>query len=189
MSVTARDVARIHRLTVDAYHRMGEAGILPPDLRTELIDGQVIETAPIGHAHSGTVNLLANRLKETAGPQAIVAVQNPIVLGDYAEPQPDIALLRPRPDYYRSAHPRPENVLLLIEVADTSLCYDREVKLPLYAQTGIPEVWLVDLSGHTLTAFRNPAPTGYQDVTVAHNLTNLVPARLPHAAIDLSGLF
>ncbi|WP_295392884.1 Uma2 family endonuclease [uncultured Thiodictyon sp.] len=189
MSAIAHTLARVHRLSVADYHRMGETGILGPELRTELIDGEIIEMPPIGHPHAGTVKLLANLLKEAVGSAAILAVQDPVWLDDHSEPLPDIALLRPRPDYYRNGHPGPADVLLLIEVADSSLRYDREVKLPRYARGGIPEAWLVDLGGNRLHIYRAPGANGYADASRPADLSK-VP--LPFAgglAVDLSALF
>jgi Uma2 family endonuclease len=188
MSVTAHEAARIHRLTVADYRRMGEVGILGPELRTELIGGEIVEMTPIGPTHGGTVNFLGNRLKEEVRSRLIVSVQHPLELNEYSEPQPDIMLLRPRDDYYRSAHPRPEDVALIIEVAETTLRYDREVKLPLYAQAGIPEVWLVDLDAQRLTVFRQPAPTGFLKATPVEDLTD-VEIPLAGRAVNLSDLF
>lgn len=189
MSATAHETARIHRLTVAAYHRMGEVGILAPDLRTELIEGEIVEMPPIGHTHGGTVNYLSNRLKESIGSAVIVAVQNPVQLSELSEPQPDIALLRPRTDYYREAHPRPDDVLLVIEVAEKTLRYDRDVKLPLYAKAGIPEAWLVDLKAETLTVCNDPSSTQYQEIVIIDDLTQVdVPVK-PTRTIDLSPLF
>ncbi|NBC17495.1 MAG: Uma2 family endonuclease [Bacteroidetes bacterium] len=176
MSVIAATPARasslgtVVRFSVGDYHRMGEAGILGPEVRTELIDGEVVEMPPIGHPHAGTVNLLSDLLKEAVGRKAIVAVQNPVWLDDYTEPLPDIALLRPRADYYRNGHPSPDDVLLLIEVADTSLAYDRDVKLPRYARAGIPEAWLVDLGGRRLTIHRLPAGGAYTQIVEVSDL-------------------
>jgi Uma2 family endonuclease len=200
MSVTARSPGRasslgtVVRLSVADYLRMGEAGILGPELRTELIDGEVVETPPSGHPHAGPVKLLSNLLKEQVGARAIVSVQDPVWLDDYTEPLPDIALLRPRADYYRNGHPAPDDVLLLIEVADTSLAYDRDVKLPRYARAGIPEAWLVDLGGRRLTIYRRPAGCAYAETIAASDLRALVvplagdegPTAL---ALDLTGLF
>jgi Uma2 family endonuclease len=189
MTATAHPLARVHRLSVADYHRMGETGILGPDLRTELLDGEVIEMPPIGHPHAGTVKYIANRLKETVVVTAVVAVQDPVWLDDRTEPLPDIALLRPLPDYYRSAHPGPADVILLIEVADTSLEYDRQVKLPRYARAGIPEVWLVDLTGRRLSIHRGPGPDGYALAVIPGDLT-AVPLPLPDIPpVDLGALF
>ncbi|WP_295429908.1 Uma2 family endonuclease [uncultured Thiodictyon sp.] len=189
MSATAQTLARVHRLSVADYHRMGETGILGPELRTELIDGEIIEMPPIGHPHAGTVKLLANLLKETVGSAAVLAVQDPVWLNDHSEPLPDIALLRPRSDYYRNGHPGPDDVLLLIEVADSSLRYDREVKIPRYARAGIPEVWLVDLGGSALSIYREPGASGYAQVSKAADLA-AVPLPLAGPVVcDLSALF
>lgn len=179
------------RFSVADYHRMGETGILGPELRTELIDGEVVEMPPIGHPHAGTVNLLGDLLREALGRRAIVAVQNPVWLDDHTEPLPDIALLRPRPDYYRNGHPTPDAVLLIIEVADSSLAYDRDVKLPRYARAGIPEAWLVDLGGRRLLRYSRPAGAGYAEATETADLAAVaLPMPGDRAqAVDLRGLF
>jgi len=189
MTVTARQLARLHRLMVDDYHRMGETGILGPELRTELIEGEIVEMTPIGPSHGGTVNLLAKRLTTRVGDAALVSIQNPVVLDDHSEPQPDLALLRPRADFYRDAHPRPRDVLLVIEVADSTLRYDRDVKLPLYARAGIPEVWLVDLRGRELVIYRRPGATGYAESVQPGERTALSLPLDPPLTLDLSDLF
>lgn len=176
-------------MTVDDYHRMGEAGILGPELRTELIEGEVVEMPPIGHLHGGTVKFLVNRLTRSVGERAVVSVQDPIRLDNHTEPQPDIALLCPKGDFYRTAHPRPGDILLVIEVADTTLRYDRDVKLPLYARAGIPEAWLVDLQGLRLTLYRNPGADAYGDILPVEELSRLtLPAPLD-GVVDLAALF
>lgn len=187
----ASSLARVFRVSVTDYHRMGETGILGPDLRTELIDGEIVEMPPIGHPHAGTVKFLANLMKETVGRDAIVAVQDPVWLDDHSEPLPDIALLRPRPDYYRNGHPGPADVLLLVEVADSSLAYDREVKLPRYSRAGIPEVWLVDLAGRRLAIYRQPTADGYSEIRTADDLNAIALPLGPdvHRTIDLATLF
>jgi Uma2 family endonuclease len=157
MSNTATDLPRRHRLTVEEYNRMGEAGILHPEIRTELIDGEIIDVAPPGSLHAGTVNQLARLLQRAVGDHAIVLTQNPILLGMYSEPQPDCALAKPRRDFYRSGHPRPDDLLLVVEVADSSLRFDRDVKSSLYARHGVPELWLIDVRAKRLTRYRDPA--------------------------------
>src|SRR5262245_56809926 len=112
---------RRHKLTVDEYRRMGAAGVLTPDARVELIDGEIIDMAPIGSRHAGVVTRIARMLERAVGDAAIVWVQNPIAVGEWSEPQPDIALLEARADFYESAHPTPQDVMLLVEVADSSL--------------------------------------------------------------------
>ena len=161
MATMPHDVVRRHRLTVDDYHQMAEAGILADDDRVELIEGEVLDMSPIGSLHAALVRVLARWLSEVAGRHAIVAVQDPIHLDDTNEPQPDVALLKPRADCYASAHPGPADTLLVVEVAESSLAYDLGVKVPLYARHGVPEVWVVDAATRTTHRFRNPAADGY----------------------------
>lgn len=190
-SCRTSSLARVFRFSVTDYHRMGETGILGPDLRTELIDGEIVEMPPIGHPHAGTVKFLSNLMKETVGRDAIVAVQDPVWLDDHSEPLPDIALLRARPDYYRNGHPGPTDVLLLVEVADSSLAYDREIKLPRYARAGIPEVWLVDLAARRLAIHRQPGEGGYAEIRIADDLSAIALPRHSDVrrTIDLTALF
>lgn len=150
--------------TVEEYHRMAEAGILGEDDRVELLEGEIVEMAPIGSGHAACVDRLTHLLVRQFAEKAIIRVQNPVRLGERSEPQPDLALLRPRPDFYAKAHPGPEDILLLVEVAETSVGVDREVKLPLFARAGVPEVWLVDLPGERIEVYRKPTPQGYQEV-------------------------
>lgn len=189
MSSAAPDIFHRHRLTVGEYYRMGEVGILPPDSRVELVDGEIIDMPPIGSPHAGTVIYLGNKLQEAVGDKAIVSIQNPVFLDLHSEPQPDIALLRPRADFYRSAHPTPADVLLIIEVADTSLAYDTQIKLPLYALHGIPEVGLADLPNRRFLVHRTPTATGFRDVQTLTDLTAVTPLLLPGVSIDLSEVF
>ena len=190
MSQTATEGPRRHRLTVEDYYRMGEAGILAPDARVELIDGEIIDMAPPGSRHAGTVNQLTVLLQRGAGQGAIVQVQNPISLDRYSEPQPDLALLLPRADYYKSALAKPNEVILVVEVADTTLRYDRDRKTGLYARNGIAEVWLVDVRGERLTRYRDPAQGSYGRVDEPDLIgTRLAVDSLPDARFDLSALF
>jgi len=189
MSAVLQTEVRRHRLTVDDFHRMGEAGILRADERVELIDGEVIDMAPIGSNHAGAVAFLAKSLERAVGDAALVFVQNPLSLAAASEPQPDLMLLKSRADFYRSGHPRPDDVLLIVEVADTTLTYDRDIKVPLYARHGIPEVWLVDLANKRLHVFTSPSDTGYLE---SHSLTRpglLATAALPGSPVDIGGLF
>ena len=136
---------RLHRFSVEDYHRMGEAGILHEDSRVELIRGQVIDMTPIGTPHLAMVNRLNSLLAIALHGRATVSPQNPVRLPDGSEPQPDVTILKWRADYYRRRRPEAQDVLLLIEVSDSSLDYDRNVKVPLYAEGGIPESWIVNL--------------------------------------------
>jgi Uma2 family endonuclease len=155
------------RFTVEEYHRMAQAGILSEDDRVELIEGEIVEMAAIGSRHAGCVNRLLRLIHPRAAERAVVSVQNPVRLGRHSEPQPDLALLGLRPDFYASAHPGPGDVLLLVEVSEASADADREVKVPLYARAGIPEVWLVDLEGEVIEVYRQPSAEGYRDVRQA----------------------
>ena len=147
-----------HRLSVDDYHRMAEVGILRAEDRVELIDGDLIDMAPIGQEHAAVVSGLAEALFVACAGRAIVWPQNPIRLDAASEPQPDLAVLRRRADFYRrGARPGPADVLLLVEVADSSLRFDRGVKLALYARAGIGEVWIVDVKRGMVEAYSGPA--------------------------------
>ena len=146
-----------HKLTVDAYYRMTEVGILAWGERVELIDGEIIDMPAIGTGHASVVSRINRALVRACGDQAIVSVQNPVRLDEYNEPQPDFAVLRPRADFYAAQHPGPADVLLLVEVADTSLRYDRAVKLPIYALAGIPEYWIVNLRDRVIRSYRSPS--------------------------------
>ena len=156
------------RFTVTDYHLMVDAGILAEEDRVELIQGEVVEMAPIGRYHAACVRRLTQLFASLLERRVIVSVQNPVPLGTDSEPQPDIALLRPCADFYRDTPLLPADVFLLVEVADTSLAADRAVKVPLYAQAGIREAWLVDLSGDRIELHRTPRPNGYLDVTGWH---------------------
>lgn len=159
----ARDLAK-RSITADEYERMGEAGIFEPDARLELIEGEIYQMSPIGSPHAGGVAALTYILSQLAQRNFIVHVQNPVRLNDFSEPQPDVTLLRWRDDFYRRAHPRPDDVLLVIEVADTTVETDRAVKLPLYARACIREVWLVNLPAERIELYAAPAGGAYQTV-------------------------
>jgi hypothetical protein len=175
-------------LTVAEYHRMGEVGILTERDRVELIEGQLIAKSPIGSEHSGTVNALSYLLVQVVGTRGVVAVQNPVQLDDLTEPEPDFAVLKPRPDYYRRATPRADEVLLLIEVADSSLAYDRAIKRSLYARHGIPEFWIVNLRAGEVEVCRTPAGDQYASVSHVGRDGTLEPELLPGAVISVATL-
>ena len=180
---------RRHRYTVADYHRMGEAGILAPDARVELIDGEIIDMAPPGDPHAGTVDQLALVFGAAVAGRAHVRVQNPLLLGEHSEPQPDISVLKPRSDFYKTGRPRPADALLVVEVADTSLRYDRDDKIPLYARHGIREVWLVDLNAKRLVRYRSPQQGAYAHVDQPDLGYPLEIESLPETRFDLSTLF
>jgi Uma2 family endonuclease len=151
-----------HRLDVGAYYKMAEAGILMPSDRVELIGGEIFDMTPIGSARARKTNRL-NRLfaRAAADGLALVSVQSPLRLDAYNEPEPDLMLLRPREDDYQDRHPGVGDVLLLVELSESSLAYDRGTKLALFAKFGVPEVWIVDLLGVAIEVYREPAGDAY----------------------------
>lgn len=161
-----------HRLSIQDYHRMMEVGILTAHDRVELINGEIIEMSPIGSPHAACVDFLAEELIIALQRKARVRVQNPIALLDYSEPEPDIVVVKP--GRYQSRHPRAEEILLIIEVADTSLVYDRDIKGPLYAQAGIAEYWLVNLIDRQVEVYRRPEGGKYTQRFVLRGEDELV---------------
>jgi Uma2 family endonuclease len=150
--------------TVDEYYRMADAGILTPQDRVELIDGEIIEMSPIGNRHLGCVNGANAAFSAAFRGKAVVSVRNPLRLNNYTEPEPDVVLLKPRQDAYRRKRPVAEDALLVLEVADTTLVYDRTVKVPRYAAAGIPEVWIEDLENDVILVFRDPEGNSYKSI-------------------------
>jgi Uma2 family endonuclease len=177
------------RFDVDEYHWMGRVGILRPDERVELLDGEIVTMSPIGNMHNATVDRANQFFTTRLAGTAQVRTQGSIRLSQYSEPEPDIALLRPRPDFYASAPPTPVEVLLIIEVADSSLASDRNAKLPLYAAAGIIEVWLVDLQHRRITVYREPEQGRYLQVTVAGPDSVLSPIAFPDLAVTYADIF
>ena len=141
------------RFNVTEYYQMAEAGILKPDDRVELIEGEIIKMSPIGSPHAACVSRLVRFLPRAIGETAILSVKNPVRLDDFSEPVPDIALPKPRQDYYAARQPLPADALLVVEVADRSLLKDRNIKVPLYARAGITEVWLVNIPKETIEVY------------------------------------
>lgn len=173
------------RFSADEFERLGQAGILGEDARVELIDGEMIEMAPIGSRHAFAVNMLSMLLARAVGETAIVSTQNPLRLAGDSEPQPDLMLLAPPADRYRGALPRPQDVLLLVEVADTTLEYDRGTKLSLYARHGVREVWLLDLGGKRVEVYRDPDAAGYRRMLEHGGAESFAPAALPGLTLQL----
>jgi Uma2 family endonuclease len=149
------------RFTVDEYFAMADAGILKREDHVELIEGEIIQMTPIGSRHAACVSRLNRLLLEQAGSDAIVRVQSPMLLSDLSAPEPDFLLARPHPDHYAAEHPRPSDTLLLIEVAHTTLAYDRGTKLALYAAAKVPEVWIVDVDGRAVEVYKQPEGMRY----------------------------
>ncbi len=176
-----------HRFDVDEYHGLLRAGILDEDHRLELLDGEIVELHGIGSRHFACVLGLHRALAAALDAQIVVSVQGPVRLDRYSEPEPDLAILRPRDDLYASALPGPADTFLIIEVADASLLKDRRVKLPLYAAAGIPEVWIVDLTCDALELYREPHTDGYAKsfrLTEGH----VTPLAFPDARLDIRTL-
>jgi len=178
-----------HQFTVKQFHQMAESGILSENERLELIRGEMIDMSPIGTRHSGCVLFLSNLLILLLGGRALINVQNPVELDETSEPQPDIALSKPRPDFYRNSHPQPEDIFLLIEVTDTIVKYDREVKIPLYAEANIPEVWLIDVNQEVIEVYRNPLQGVYQDIQKLVKNQTLSILAFPDVSINVTEIF
>jgi Uma2 family endonuclease len=176
------------RFTVTEYHQMNAAGILTEDDRVELINGEIIEMSPIGRKHASCVRRLISILSQLLFPLAMVDSQNPIALDDFSEPQPDIALLKPREDFYESAHPQSSDIFLLIEVADSSFEYDRDIKIPLYAANGISEVWLVDIIEQKIIVYRQPSQNEYSETKTFQSGENLDFLAFPEIKITVDSV-
>jgi Uma2 family endonuclease len=176
------------RFTVDEYYRMAELGIIGPEERVELIEGEIVEMPPIGPGHAGETNRLNHLLISRLASRMTISVQNPIRLALRLEPQPDLTLLRPRADYYSGAHPTAADILLVIEVAETSAHYDRSIKGDIYADHGIPEYWLVNLPKAQIEVYRDPSDDGYRDVRIVGHGDTLAPLAFPDAVFSVEEL-
>ena len=189
MSAAMNDRLPRPRVSVEEYYRMAEVGLLAPDARTELIEGEVIEMPGIGSPHASTVYRLHSRLAAALGDSAQVRVEQPVRLDDYSEPQPDLTVVLPREDSYWARHPGAADMLLAIEVSQSSLHQDRNSKIPLYARHRVPEVWLMDLEHYRIHFFRSLRDGTYTDVSFTDNPAAVALSALPGVTVDLSGLF
>jgi Uma2 family endonuclease len=176
-----------HRITVHDYHRMGEIGVFAPDARVELIEGEIIDMAPIGNDHQSIVDQLNRAL--VVGDRAIVRVQGSIRLSQWSEPEPDVVLLKPRSDFYRGEFALGTDTLLVIEVSDTTLKYDRDIKVPLYARNGVPEAWVVDVNGNALLIYGDLRDGKYERHVVLERPAAVALAHLPGITLDVGALF
>ena len=176
------------RFTVAEYYAMAEVGILDENDRIELLDGDLIVMPPIGDWHAASVDRFTNLLPPRLQGQAIVRVQNPTRLNDNSEPQPDIMLLRWRDDFYQGGHPGPADVLLLIEIADTSIDYDRNTKLAEYARAGIPEVWIATRQDSRIEAYTEPTEDEYSNVRYASTGESIAPQAFPDVVLEVGNL-
>ena len=174
--------------TVDDYHRMGQAGILGPDDRVELIDGEIVSMTPIGPQHNAAVARATKVFVTSVGDSAIVLPQGSVRLNLRSEPQPDIAILRPREDYYASRHAGPSDILLLLEVAKASIDIDRDVKLRLYARCGVHEYWILDLNEDVLTCYDEPAGDEYERIRHYQRGQSVAPLLLPRCEVAVDDL-
>ena len=158
--MTVIDEKRYH-FTVESFYNMYEAGIFKQDERVELIEGEIIQMTPVGSWHSAVVDRLNDLFVERFKAFAIVRIQGPVILSNISEPLPDVVVMKRREDYYESGHPNPEDVLLIVEVSDSTLRFDKEIKVPLYARSGIAEVWIVNLNEDCIEVYREPSLSGY----------------------------
>ena len=176
------------KFTVDEYYLMAKVGILHEDDRVELIDGRIVEMPPIGSHHSSSVKDVKQTFRDYDGERVTVGIQDPVRLDDGSEPQPDISILRLRADNYRNAHPGPADILLLIEVSDSSIIYDRNVKVSLYARAGIIEIWLVNLEANCIEVYREPGAQGYQQSLILHRGDTITPQALPDITLNVDDI-
>jgi len=180
----AIEVAR-RRFTVDEYYQMAETGILAPDDRVELIDGEIVQMSPATTPNAACVGRLNYRLSRAVPDSVEVRVQQPLRLDSFSEPEPDIALIRFREDFYAAHHPTPADVYLLIEVSHTSIRYDRRVKAHLYARFGVAELWVVDLNSDCIWTYRRPSPDGYRVVRRVKRGQRLAPQAFPNVELSV----
>ena len=186
--IVAMLAAKKRGFSADEYQLLGREGILTEDDRVELIDGEIVLMSPIGSRHAACVDMLAEQLFSRVNGQAIVRVQSSVRLGDDSEPQPDLALLRPKDDFYAAAHPTSEDILLLIEVADSSLEDDRKKATNSYVRHLIPEVWIANLSDDCVERYRNPAKGGYDDVREFRRGEAISPELLPDVELKVDSI-
>src|SRR5947209_8352074 len=174
--------------TVDEYYRMGEAGIFHPEARLELIEGEIIEMSPVGDRHIACVNRATALFSSRLAGKAMVSVQNPVRLSRYTEPQPDILLAHPREDYYASKRILPEDTFLVIEISDTTVRYDRNRKMPLYAKSGVPELWIENLQEEVILVYRNPVAQTYSTSFELHHGDSISLAVFPDVVFKVDDL-
>ncbi len=176
----------LHKFTAAEYERMAEVGIITEDERVELIEGVIIQMSPIGRKHTSRAIQLERLFSRTFGDVAWVSVQNVLRLSEDTVPQPDFVILRERPDRYEDDLPIAADALLVIEISDTSLSYDRDVKVPLYARFGVPEVWIVDVAQSSIHIYRGPTPGGYQTIVIAYRGESIALAAFPDRKIAVT---
>ena len=173
--------------TTTEYHRMVESGLLNEKSKVELLNGQIIEMSPIGTFHASCVKCISKLIRLLVGDQGIIGVQDPVMLNEYNEPEPDISILKYKKNFYADAHPGPDDILLVIEVADSSLSFDQEFKFPIYAEAGVNECWLVNIKEKQVERFSSPSTVGYQQREVYTQKDSI--ALLEYGAIRVKEMF
>lgn len=189
VAVMQSDLVRRHRLTVDEYFRMAEVGLLGPDARVELIEGEIFDMAPIGNQHGGFTAWLHRRLLRDLGERVSVWDQVTLPLGTFSAPEPDLVILKYRKDEYKNKRPVPDDVLLIIEVSQSSVHHDRRIKVPLYARHDTPEVWILDVQLRRIQFFHTPEKGNYRHASLTPTPGLLSLQALPDDTVDLTGLF
>jgi len=179
---------QLRQWTVEEYHRLAEMGVFDPQERVELLDGQIILMSAKGTAHACANRRADKRFRQLLGDRVEVCIQDPIQLSDRAEPEPDIAIVKRDRFEYANRHPNPSDVLLIVEIADTTLKYDREIKALAYARAGIGEYWILDVVDRRLLVFRQPTPNGYQQQTIVSETESPTLLQFPNATIAVSQL-
>lgn len=185
MSTAMHEWPRRHRITVEHFYRMAEVGLFEDSARVELVNGEIIDVPPMGSLHAGTLYRVASALSAALGARAMVRQQLPLRLNEDSEPLPDIAVVRPRSDHYTAGHPVAADVWLVIEIADSTLRYDRDIKTRVYARAGVPEVWIVDLRADRVHVYRSPSTDKYE-LTETVRLGRLALAAFAGVEIDLA---
>jgi len=189
MDITTEPWISRYRISVEGFHRMGEAGVFERDARVELIEGEIVNMAPIGSPHVGSLNALNAWILRAVADRGVISIQNPLILNDHSEPQPDVVVLHPRADFYAGTLPRAADALLVVEVADSSVDYDRKVKSALYAAAGIPEYWIADWRVRKLVVHRDPAGEVYLDIRSYDTPVDVTLAADPTIVVALGQLF
>ncbi len=178
-----------YQINAQDYYRIGRTQLFSEAARMELIEGEIVRMVPIGSGHAGHVNWLLRLFTQLSEEKTILSVQGPIRLDDYSEPVPDLVLLKPRLDYYKKSHPKPEDVYLIVEVSDTTIYFDRNVKRRLYARHNIPEFWIVDLHQKAIEIFRKPGPGGYQESYIPTSEETFSPLSFPELVLTPNDIF
>jgi Uma2 family endonuclease len=173
MSTLMHELPQRHRITVEHFYRMAEVGLFGEDERVELIEGEIVDVPPMGHHHAGVVEYLAKLLDTSVGSLAVVRQQLPLRLGEYSEPLPDIVVAKPRDDRYFRAHPTSNDAWLVVEVSSTTVRFDRNVKVPMYARHGVPEVWVLDVGDEVVHRYQSPEDGRYTALTTEPLSTRL----------------